>query len=197
MSSKSILASFIIALAALCVFSAAPAHAAAQAPSAPAATPGKAAKHVPRRPVTVTSDTMEAVTGENLVVFSGNVVAVEDFTLCSDKLTVRYGQDRDVSSIEAAGNVRIFDGDKTSTAGKAVYDRTARTLVLTGSPQVKQCTDVVRGDKITVYLDKDNAVVESNQGGRVRAVIMPDKGCEKPSANGKAPSEEALCKGSR
>ncbi|MBI5827272.1 MAG: hypothetical protein HZB22_06060, partial [Deltaproteobacteria bacterium] len=39
-----------------------------------------AAKEKPRKPVTVTSDSMEADRGKKFVVFEGNVTAVEDFT---------------------------------------------------------------------------------------------------------------------
>ncbi|MBI5492131.1 MAG: lipopolysaccharide transport periplasmic protein LptA [Deltaproteobacteria bacterium] len=152
----------------------------------------------PKKPVTVTSDTMEAKTSENVVVFRGNVVAVEDFTLCSDELHIRYGEAKDVSEIEASGNVRIFQDNKTSTSDRALYNRNERTIILTGRPQVKQCTDTVKGDRITVFLDKDNALVESEKGSRVKAVIMPEKSCtdEKKGAE-KAISEEARCKGAR
>lgn len=164
----------------------------------PSAAVTKKDEAAPKRPVTVTSDTMEAKTSENVVVFRGNVVAVEDFTLCSDELHIRYGETRDVSEIEASGNVRIFQDNKTSTSDRALYNRNDRTIILTGRPQVKQCTDVVKGDKITVYLDKDNALVESEKGSRVKAVIMPEKSCtdEKKGAE-KAISEEARCKGAR
>ncbi|MFQ5735728.1 MAG: LptA/OstA family protein [Thermodesulfobacteriota bacterium] len=176
----------VLALSA--VFLCAPSSLAAPATGAPGAA---------GRPVTVTSDTMEAVTGENLVIFKGNVMAVEDFTLCSDELRIRYGQDKGVDSIEADGNVRIFQDNKVSTSAMAVYDRKGRTLVLTGHPQVRQCTDIIKGDRITVYLDQDNAVVEGGEGGRVRALIMPDKACGGGADGGKGASEEALCKGSR
>lgn len=151
-----------------------------------------------RVPVTITSDTMEAVTAENRVVFKGNVKAVEDFTLCSERLEILYGQDRDVERIEASGNVRVFKGDKSSTSGHVVYDRTERTLVFTGDARITQCTDTIKGDRITLYLDRDNAVVESDGGGRVRAVIMPDKGCAGTGAGkGEGQGEEALCEGAR
>lgn len=149
-----------------------------------------------RKPVTVTSDTMEAISNENLVIFRGNVVATEDFTLCSDELHIRYSESRDVKEIEASGNVRIFKDDKTSTSDKAVYDRAERKITLTGKPQVKQCTDTIKGDRITVFLDEDNAVVEGDKGGRVKAVIMPEKKCSEPRQE-KATSEEARCKGPR
>lgn len=150
-----------------------------------------------KRPVTVTSDTMEANTSENRVVFRGNVTAIEDFTLCSDELNILYDSNRAVSEIEASGNVRIFQDEKKSTAGKAVYDRKDRLIVLTGDPQVTQCSDVIKGDRITVYLDDNNAVVESGGGKRVQAVIMPDKKCPGQNAPERTLSEEALCSGSR
>lgn len=151
----------------------------------------------PRKPVTVTSDTMEANTNENKVVFRGNVAAVEDFTLCSDELSILYDANRDVSEIEASGNVRIFQDEKRSTAGRAVYDRKQRQIVLTGDPQVTQCNDVIKGDRITVYLDDNNAVVESGGGKRVKAVIMPEKKCPGQNAPERTVSEEALCNGAR
>lgn len=164
----------------------------------PSAAVTKKDGDAPKKPVTVTSDTMEAKTSENVVVFRGNVVAVEDFTLCSDELHIRYGEAKDVSEIEASGNVRIFQDNKTSTSDRALYNRNERTIILTGRPQVKQCTDTVKGDRITVFLDKDNALVESEKGSRVKAVIMPEKSCtdEKKGAE-KAISEEARCKGAR
>jgi lipopolysaccharide export system protein LptA len=140
---------------------------------------------------------MEANTNENRVVFRGNVTAVEDFTLCSDVLNILYDSNRDVSQIEASGNVRIFQDEKKSTAAKAVYDRKERRIVLTGDPQVTQCSDVIKGDRITVYLDDNNAVVESGAGKRVKAVIMPEKKCPGQNAPERTVSEEALCNGAR
>ena len=150
-----------------------------------------------KKPVTVTSDTMEANTSENRVVFRGNVTAVEDFTLCSDELNILYDSNRDVSEIQASGNVRIFQDEKKSTAGRGVYDRKGRLIVLTGDPQVTQCSDVIKGDRITVYLDDNNAVVESGGGKRVTAVIMPEKKCPGQNAPERTVSEEALCNGAR
>ena len=179
------LAAFFILPGAFCAASASEKEAAKQA------APGK-------KPVTVTSDTMEAVTGENRVVFKGNVKAFEDFALCSDQLEILYGKDRDVSRIEANGNVRIIKNDKSSTSERVVYDRKERTLVLTGNAQVTQCADTIKGDRITLYLDRNDAVVESDGGGRVRAVIMPEKGCAETGAGkGEEQGEEALCEGSR
>lgn len=151
------------------------------------------------RPVVVTSDSMEADRADNRVLFRGNVVAEEDFTLCSDEVLMAYGQDKDVEEIIAAGNVRIVMADKTSTSGRAVYNRKARTIVLTESPSLVQCGNTMRGDNIIYYIDEDRAMVESNKEKRVTAVILPDKKCEEPgvrkdaSGDGPVKSEEARC----
>jgi len=150
-----------------------------------------------RAPVTVTSDTMEAVTGERKVVFRGHVQATTDFTLCSDSLEIIYGKDKDVERIEASGNVRVFKDDKQSTSEHLVYDRVGRVLVLTGKPKITQCNDMIGGDKITIYLDRDDALVESEGGGRVRAVIMPEKGCAGTGTGKGVQGENAPCEGSR
>lgn len=151
-----------------------------------------------KKPVTITSDQMEADRNSNLVVFKGNVVAVEDFTICSDILYVHYDGNNEVNEIEAEGKVVIFQDEKVSNSAKAVYKRVDRSVILTGNPQVKQCSDTVKGDRITVYLDSDRAFVESGGSTRVKAVIMPDKKCEGTGTTPeKGLSEEARCKGAR
>ena len=169
------------------------------APSAPAPKQGPQKQ---KQPVTIISDNMEADKAESVAVFKGNVVAVEDFTMCSNELYVYYGQDREITEITANGNVRIFQDDKTSTSNHAVYDRRQRILVLTENPVVKRCTDTVRGDKITVYVDEDKALVQSGNGERVKAVILSDKNCQGQGAPKtvtvrNVAIEEARCKRTR
>jgi lipopolysaccharide transport protein LptA len=144
--------------------------------------------------VTVTSDEMVADADENLIVFKGDVVAKEDFTICSDELRIRYGPAREISEIVANGRVTIHHEDKTATSGTAVYDRKARLVVLTGSPEILQCADTVKGDKITVYLDSDNALVEGGGDGRVRALIMPERDCLGAAGDGGRAGEDARCR---
>lgn len=152
-------------------------------------------KDTPKKPVTVTSDRMEANNKESIVKFIGNVVAVEDFTICSDVLEIRYGADKDVKEITAIGNVTILQENKTSTSGRAVYDRPERKVVLTEDPVVTQCADTIKGDRITVFLDDENAIVESGKSGRVKAVITPEKKCEEGvKAPVNEPGEETRCK---
>lgn len=154
-------------------------------------------------PITIMSDAMEASKGEGNVVFKGNVVAVEEFTLCSDELFISYGKEKEIREMTATGSVRIFYSDRTAVAAKAEYDREKKTLVLIGNAEVRQCSDVVRGDRIVVHIDDENATVQSESGGRVKAVIMPAKNCPQPVVNAVAGAvrdvtiEEARCRGSR
>lgn len=154
-----------------------------------------AGDEAPKKPVTIVSDTMEASSGDRLVIFRGDVVAEEDFLLCSDELRIVYGEGNEVQDITATGRVRIFYEDRVAECGVAVYDRNERKLVLTEDPVVKQCGDMVRGDRITFYLDDERALVESGGQGRVRALIMPEGKCpETADTAGDGASGETRCK---
>jgi len=149
------------------------------------------------RPVVITSERMEADNRSGRVVFTGDVVAVEDFTLCSDRLSIGYAPDRSVSVMEADGRVTILLEGKSASADHALYDKTRRTLVLSGDARVSKCADTVKGSKIRINLDDGNAVVEGGggPGKRVRAVIMPEKKCDRPAPAGEdANLEETRCR---
>lgn len=141
------------------------------------------------KPVTVTSDSMEVEEGGKVFIFKGDVIAKEDFTLCSDELVIHYGENEEVREIIATGDVRLLKGDKTAEGEKAVYDRINRTFVITGEAQVWQCSDTVSGEKITVFLDTERSIVEAREGDRVKAVVMPEKDCQES-----VKSEEDYCR---
>ena len=133
--------------------------------------------------VVVTSATMEADSKGKVVTFKGDVVAEKDFLLCSDELKVYYGENEEIKELIAVGNVRVSKGDKRAMGDRAVYDKGKNAIVITGNAVVEQCSDVVRGGKITVYTDSGNMTVEGSetQGKRIRAVIMPEKKCVEES----------------
>ena len=64
-----------------------------------------------------------------------------------------------------------------ATAEEAVYFQKDATIVLTGTPQVKQGDDFVEGSKITLFLNEDRSIVEGSDGKQVRAVVSsgPEK----------------------
>ncbi len=128
-------------------------------------------------PVEVTAQNLELQQQQRQAVFTGEVVAKQGgMTLYCDKLTVFSLPDEDqIERMEALGNVRVVQLDRTATADRAIYHQQAGTLVLIGNAKVHQGQNLVTGDEITIYLQEDRSVVKSNQTGRVRAILYPEK----------------------
>ena len=128
-------------------------------------------------PITVKSNEMSADNKGKRAIFSGKVVAKQgDVTIYSDTLIVSYADiGGDVNKVEALGNVRILQSNRTGYAEQAVYDSHNGRIVLTGAPRVEQGSDRISGKVITYYLDDEKSDVSS--GGdpkeRVEAVINP------------------------
>jgi len=156
-----------------------------------------------KEPITVTSDSLEYDYRGNVVRYRGRVEVVQgDIKLVSDTLTItlddakrrpkgaqaeqppapapatapdQAGRDAGrVREIVAQGNVRIDQGPRWAVGGRAVFDQTRRTLVLTGNPVLHDGQNQVAGDRVVVYLDEDRSVVEGGQQ-RVKAVLVPDQ----------------------
>ncbi|MBI3398217.1 MAG: lipopolysaccharide transport periplasmic protein LptA [Deltaproteobacteria bacterium] len=126
------------------------------------------------QPITITSNSMEAVKKESLVIFRGNVIAEQkDYTLYSNELYIYYADGQQIKEMIATGDVKIVQLNKIATGEKAVYMKENRTLVLTGNPQVKEDCDSVKGEKITIFLDEDKSLVEGGSDNRVKAVVSP------------------------
>ena len=90
--------------------------------------------------------------------------------------------------IVAAGKVRIEDGTRWATGGRAVFDQTNRTLVLSETPVLHDGANEVLGDRVIVYLDEDRSVVEGGRK-RVKAVHYPDR--EDKKAAGAEPQKKS------
>jgi lipopolysaccharide export system protein LptA len=110
-------------------------------------------------------------------VFSGKVVAKQDdITIFSDKLVVNYADKKnEVEKVEASGNVRIVQENRTGFADRAVYDSRSGRVVLTGMPRVVQGGDSISGKVITYFVDDDKSEVTSggDPKARVEAIINP------------------------
>ncbi|HLY38745.1 MAG TPA: LptA/OstA family protein [Candidatus Binatia bacterium] len=150
-----------------------------------------------KEPIHITSDNLEYDYKANVVVYRGDVVAIQGETkVRSDTLTVTLVATHDgngtppatsdpvppgassggqkVQEIVAVGNVRIDDGSRWATGGRAVFEQSSRTLVLTETPVLHDGPNEVAGDRVIVYLDENRSEV---QGGRkrVKAVVYPGK----------------------
>ena len=158
-----------------------------------------------KEPIIITSDRLEYDYRSNVVVYRGGVQALQGrLKIASDTLTVTFADGKDgaaapqgglalgagsarLKEIVAAGKVRIEDGTRWATGGRAVFDQANRTLVLSETPVLHDGANEVLGDRVIVYLDEDRSVVEGGRK-RVKAVLHPDR--EEKAAGPAAPEKE-------
>lgn len=128
-----------------------------------------------RGPVEVTADRMEADDLAQTLVFIGNAVATQDdVTIHAKRLTVKYtGEKREIEQVIAEGNVRIKQGTRVALGERAVLYHPQGRIVLTGSPEVRDGDNFIKGQEITVYLNDKRSEVSGGAGGRVNAVFSP------------------------
>jgi len=143
-----------------------------------------------RAPIDITSDTVEADQKTNTVTFKGNVIAKqEDTTLYANTLTILYDPNtKKLKEIVAVGNVKVVQLDRRATGQKATFDQDKNKVVLDGEAVVREGTNVIRGERITFYVDEERSVVEPGKGGRVSTSITPppkEEGEEKKPKEGR------------
>ncbi len=128
-----------------------------------------------RAPIDITSDTVEADQKQNKVTFKGNVVAKqEDVTLYSNTLIMIYDPDtKKLKEIIATGNVKVVQLDRRASGQKATFDQGENKVTLDGDAVVREGTNVIRGERITFYVDEERSIVEPTKGGRVSTSIIP------------------------
>ena len=162
-----------------------PAAAQAPRPAAPGGAPGSR-KTEERQPVTVDADKMERFGKENLVIFSGNVVARQDDSVhYTDRMEVYLDErgDRILRTV-STGNVRIVTKEcRMGTAQRAEYFEPQRLVRLLGNARVWQDDNVVTGETIDIYLSEDRSVVQGSPQGRVKAQFFP-RDEARPAAEG-------------
>jgi len=140
-------------------------------PTAPA-TEGK------NSPVVVDSDSLESMQKEGLSVFKGNVVARQNnSTQWADRMEVYTDSKTDrIERVVSTGNVRIVTRDcRMGTASRTEYYDAEQRVVLIGNARVWKGSDIVTGERITIYLAEDRSLVEGGKQGRVKAIFYQDK----------------------
>jgi len=114
-------------------------------------------------PLNITSERMEGFNKKNLVIFYGHVKAIRaDTTLWSDRMEIYFErEEKKVDRIVALGNVKVNQEDKNAVSSKATYYENGQKIVLEGNPRLWQKGDVLKGDKITLFLNEDRILVET------------------------------------
>ena len=128
-----------------------------------------------REPISITANTLEFDYRKRVLTYKGNVSATQgDMKLESNTLTVsldEQAEDR-VKEVVADGDVHLWKGTRWATAGRAVFDQTRRTAVLSQDAVLHDGPNQVSGERVVVFLDEERSVVEGGNG-RVKAVLFP------------------------
>ena len=133
------------------------------------------------QPIDITSDSVEAYSKENLIVFKGNVIARQkDIVIYADSLEAVTGEDgKGIDRVTAGGNVKIQQGLRVANCQKAVFYNLEQKVVLTGDPKVLEGDNVVSGDEIIFHIEQNQVEVKGGPGGRGNARIHPGEENEK------------------
>ena len=137
-------------------------------------------------PIVIKSNTLEMNNELKIVTFKGDVNAKKDsFVINCDNMLVYYksspsepgkGDENKtgIDKVVATGHVIINRAEGgMATAEKAIYYQEDEKMVLTGNPTVKQGSDLVKGDRITIFLNEDRSIVESSKDSKVSVTISP------------------------
>jgi len=164
-----------------------------------------------KEPITITSDTLEFDNKNNIVVYRGDVLAVQaDVKIRSDVLTITFEPRRPsepkpskpatvtepgqgaqrIREVIATGAVHIDQGTRYATGGRAVFEQSERTIVLTENPVLHDGQNEVAGERVIVYLDENRSEVKGGNR-RVKAVLYPSKKEGKPRSGVEEPPVDA------
>ncbi|GGK26717.1 LptA/OstA family protein [Salinarimonas ramus] len=142
-------------------------------------------------PIRIDADRLDVFEREGRAVYAGNVVAVQgNTTMRCASLTIffaRQGEDagaaaqdqgegggtESIDRIECEGPVTILSEDQVATGARAIYDRRAGEVVLTGDVALSQGQNVTRGERLVYDVDAGVANIESGGNQRVRGLFVP------------------------
>jgi lipopolysaccharide export system protein LptA len=126
-------------------------------------------------PIDILSDTVEANQKQNTVTFKGNVIAKqEDITLYAHMLVIRYDPEtKKIREMMAVGHVKIVQLDRRATSQKATFHQDESKVILDGEAVVREGENVIRGDRVTYFVDEGRSIVEGAKGRRVSTSITP------------------------
>ena len=133
------------------------------------------------QPIDITSDIVEALWKENLIIFKGNVVARQkDIVIYADSLEAVIIEDgKGIDRATAGGNVKIQQGVRVANCQKAIFYNRDQKMVLTGDARVVDGDNTVSGDEIIFDIEKNRVEVKGGQSGRGKANVHPGGEIEK------------------
>jgi lipopolysaccharide export system protein LptA len=147
-----------------------------------------------RAPIDIVSDTVEADQKQSIVTFKGNVIAKqEDTTLYANTLVIYYDQEKETQKLKkivAMGNVKVVRIDRRATSKTVTFHQEENKVVFDGDAVVREGENVIRGERITYYVDEERSVVEGGKGARVNTRIIPPPKEEEEGSKAKPESKK-------
>lgn len=135
----------------------------------------------------IQSNSMEVLDPSGKIIFMGNVAAKrEDLIINADRLEVFYAKGskdmkkedatkRAIEKLVAEGHVRITTGKRIATGEKAIYDKKAEIITITGSAQAWEGLNRIKGETILLFINEDRSVVKGSSNKKVEAIVYPDE----------------------
>ncbi len=164
-------------------------------PSPQPAAPAAAASYQldPKKPIDITSNSLEVDDVKKLAIFRVNVNAAQgEFNIKSNELQVSYAAmdaakdavqtpgAADIKYIEARGDVLVISKDnQTARADKAVYDSATQRMTLIDNVTVAQDKNVIQSDSVILDAASGKSFFKMNLEKRLKAVFTP-KGAPDP-----------------
>jgi len=118
-----------------------------------------------RRPVVITSKTMEADNRRHRAVFTGQVVAEADgMSIQAERMEVSYNAETgQVERIVCGGGVRVIREGRAILSEEAVYDGQEEKISFSGDPRIMEGDNLVTGSSILYYPKTDRLIVENSR----------------------------------
>lgn len=128
-----------------------------------------------KKPIDVVSDNMEGLEKGKVIIFKGNVAAVQgDLQMFSDTLTAYLGEEtNEIEKAVAKGHVKIIKPDRIATCEEALFENAKGEITLTGNVLVFSGPNKVAGDIVKYFINEDRVSVESEKGKKARVTVHP------------------------
>ena len=141
-------------------------------------------------PVEVAADLVEGLNSQGMVIYRGNVEAVQATSrLRCSVLTIQFarrgsgssqpgGDFGDAQRYICEGPVWYITPREVARGNHATFDAVNDIITMTGDVVLRQDQNVATGDRLTVNTRTNDSKLEANQPGagpnRVRSVLYPD-----------------------
>jgi lipopolysaccharide export system protein LptA len=136
-------------------------------------------------PVEVAADEIEGLNSQGLLIYRGNVEAVQNTSrLRCSVLRIQFARRAggqgfgDAERYICEGPVWYVTPREVARGANAVFEVASNTITMTGDVVLRQDQNVATGDKLTVNTVTNDSRLEANRPGsgpnRVRSVLYPD-----------------------